>query len=160
MEGVDSLFESKILVKSPKLRNKAQRKVNYKNYEAITIKRNYDTKLSATPNYEEKLSQEILWCKIILEIQRIFKIPIIGVNIIPILKECQNTFKKLYSFIEKFEFDFAQHERGRDFGLFFFWFIFFGLKPFKVLGRNKYIFSLHRSQDKVVRNNFICQTLL
>jgi hypothetical protein len=50
-EGDGSLVESKILVKSPTPRNKAQRKVDY---------RNYDTKLSATHNYEEKLSQEII----------------------------------------------------------------------------------------------------
>ena len=49
-EGDVSLFESKILVKSPKPRNKAQRKVDYKNYDAITMSR----------NYEEKLSQEII----------------------------------------------------------------------------------------------------
>ena len=46
MEGNGSLFESKILVKSPKPRNKVQRKKDYKNYDAITISRNYDTKLS------------------------------------------------------------------------------------------------------------------
>ena len=42
-------------MKSPKLRNKAQRKVDYKNYDAITMRRNYDTKLSGeiiTGNYE------------------------------------------------------------------------------------------------------------
>ena len=47
-------------MKSPKRRNKAQRKVDYKNYDAITMSRNYDTKLSAsnssgeimTGNYE------------------------------------------------------------------------------------------------------------
>jgi hypothetical protein len=49
-EGDGPLFESKILVKSPKLRNKAQRKVDYKNYDAITMSR----------NYEEKLLQEIM----------------------------------------------------------------------------------------------------
>jgi hypothetical protein len=36
--------------KSPKQRNKEQRKVDYKNYGAITMSR----------NYEEKLSQEIM----------------------------------------------------------------------------------------------------
>ena len=56
----DSDRESKILVKSPKPRNKAQRKVDYKNYDAITMRRNYDMKLSATRNYEEKLIQEII----------------------------------------------------------------------------------------------------
>ena len=42
-------------MKSPKPRNKAQRKVNYKNYDAIAMRRNYDTKLSGeiiTGNYE------------------------------------------------------------------------------------------------------------
>ena len=42
-------------MKSPKPRNKAQRKVDYKNYDAITMRRNYDTKLSGeiiTGNYE------------------------------------------------------------------------------------------------------------
>jgi hypothetical protein len=47
-EGDGSLFESKILFKSSKPRNKAQRKVDYKNYDAITMSRNYDTKLSAS----------------------------------------------------------------------------------------------------------------
>ena len=37
-------------MKSPKPRNKAQRKVDYKKYDAITISR----------NYEEKLLQEII----------------------------------------------------------------------------------------------------
>ena len=49
-EGDGSPFESKILVKSLKPRNKAQRKVDYKNYDAITMRR----------NYEEKLLQEII----------------------------------------------------------------------------------------------------
>jgi hypothetical protein len=49
-EGEGSLFESKILVKSPKTRFKAQRKVDYKNYDAITMSR----------SYEEKLLQEII----------------------------------------------------------------------------------------------------
>ena len=57
---MDRGSESKILVKSPKPRNKAQRKVDYKNYVAITMSRNYDTKLSATRNYHEKLLQEIM----------------------------------------------------------------------------------------------------
>ena len=42
-------------MKSPKLRNKAQKKVDYKNYDEITMRRNYDTKLSReiiTGNYE------------------------------------------------------------------------------------------------------------
>ena len=41
----ESERESKILVKSPKPRNKAQRKVEYKNYDAITMRRNYQEKL-------------------------------------------------------------------------------------------------------------------
>jgi hypothetical protein len=45
-EGDGSLFESKILVKSSKPRNEAQRKVDYKYYDAITMSRNYYTKLS------------------------------------------------------------------------------------------------------------------
>ena len=53
-EGDGSLFESKFLVKSPKPRNKAQRKVDYKNYDAITMSR----------NYEEKLLQEIVTRKL------------------------------------------------------------------------------------------------
>ena len=44
-EGDGSLFESKILVKSPKLKDKAQRKVNYNIYDAITMSRNYEWKL-------------------------------------------------------------------------------------------------------------------
>jgi hypothetical protein len=40
-----SLFERKILVKSPELENKAQRKVDYTNYYAITMGRNYYRKL-------------------------------------------------------------------------------------------------------------------
>ena len=42
-------------MKSPKPRNKVQRKVDYKNYDAKTMRRNYDTKLSGeiiTGNYE------------------------------------------------------------------------------------------------------------
>ena len=42
-------------MKFPKPRNKAQRKVDYENYDALTMRRNYDTKLSAS-----KLSQEII----------------------------------------------------------------------------------------------------
>ena len=44
-------------MKSPKPRIKSQRKVDYKNYEydAITMRRNYNTKLSAS-----KLSGEII----------------------------------------------------------------------------------------------------
>ena len=42
--------QRKILVKSSKPGNKAQRKVEYKNYDAITMSR----------NYEEKLLQEII----------------------------------------------------------------------------------------------------
>jgi hypothetical protein len=45
IEGDGSLFESKILLKSPKPRFKAQRKVDYKNYDAITMSRNYYRKL-------------------------------------------------------------------------------------------------------------------
>ena len=40
---------------SPKPRNKDQRKIDYKNYDAITMRRNYDTKLSGEiipGNYE------------------------------------------------------------------------------------------------------------
>ena len=46
-----SLFESKILVKSPKPRNEAQRKVNYKNYDSITMSRTYYMKLWASIYY-------------------------------------------------------------------------------------------------------------
>ena len=42
-------------MKSVKPKNKAQRKVDYKNYDAITMRRNYNTKLSAS-----KLSGEII----------------------------------------------------------------------------------------------------
>ena len=42
--------QRKILMKSPEPGNKAQRKVKYKNYDAITMSR----------NYEEKLLQEIM----------------------------------------------------------------------------------------------------
>ena len=41
-----------------KPRNKAQRKVDYKNYDAITMRRNFQEKLSADiikRNYQEKL---------------------------------------------------------------------------------------------------------
>ena len=37
--------QSKILVKSPKPGNKARRKVEYKNYDTITMSRNYYRKL-------------------------------------------------------------------------------------------------------------------
>ena len=46
---------SKILVKSPEPGNKAQRKVKYKNYDAITMSRNYYRKFSQeiiTENYQ------------------------------------------------------------------------------------------------------------
>ena len=42
-------------MKSHKPRNKAQRKVDYKNYDAITMSRNYEEKLSAkiiSENYD------------------------------------------------------------------------------------------------------------
>ena len=38
-------------MKSPEPRNKAQRNVDYKNYDAITMRRNYDTKI-ITGNYQ------------------------------------------------------------------------------------------------------------
>ena len=60
VSGSQALFESKILVKSPKPRIKAQRKVDHKNYDAITMSRNYEEKLLHTGNYEEKLLQEII----------------------------------------------------------------------------------------------------
>jgi hypothetical protein len=50
-----SLFERKILKKSPEPGNRAQRKVDYTNYYAITIRTNYFTKLLPkiiTENYE------------------------------------------------------------------------------------------------------------
>jgi hypothetical protein len=50
-----SLFEMKILVKSPEPGNRAQRKVDYTNYYAIPLRRNYFRKLSPkiiTENYE------------------------------------------------------------------------------------------------------------
>ena len=56
MKGIERVKErARILVKSPKPRNKVQRKVDYKNYDAITMRRNYDTKLSGeiiSGNYE------------------------------------------------------------------------------------------------------------
>ena len=52
MKGIERVkgAQRKILVKSPEPGNKAQGKVEYKNYHAITIIR----------NYEEKLLQEII----------------------------------------------------------------------------------------------------
>jgi hypothetical protein len=50
--------QRKIFVKSPEPGNKAQRKVEYKNYQAITMSRNYEEKLSVeiiTGNYHRKL---------------------------------------------------------------------------------------------------------
>ena len=58
-EADGSLFESKILVKSPKPRNEAQRKVDYKNYDVVT----YEQKLSweiLRRNYQQKLWREIM----------------------------------------------------------------------------------------------------
>jgi hypothetical protein len=43
--------QRKILVKSPEPGNKAQRKVEYKNYHAITMSRNYEEKI-ITGNYK------------------------------------------------------------------------------------------------------------
>ena len=40
----ESERDIKILVKSPKPRNKAQRKVDFKNYDAITMRKNYQEK--------------------------------------------------------------------------------------------------------------------
>ena len=52
MKGIERVkgAQRKILVKSPEPGNKAQRKVEYKKYHAITMSR----------NYEEKLLQEIM----------------------------------------------------------------------------------------------------
>ena len=52
MKGIERVkgAQRKILVKSPEPGNKAQRKVEYKNYDAITMSR----------NYEEKQLQEIM----------------------------------------------------------------------------------------------------
>ena len=53
----------RILVKSPESENKAQRKVEYKNYHAITMSRNYKEKLYKNiirRNYYRKLSGEII----------------------------------------------------------------------------------------------------
>ena len=52
MKGIERVkgAQSKILVKSPEPGNKAQRKVEYKNYDAIII----------TENYHRKLLQEII----------------------------------------------------------------------------------------------------
>ena len=50
-------------MKSPKPRNKAQRKVDYKNYDAITMRRNYQEKLwheIIRRNYDAKLWASIL----------------------------------------------------------------------------------------------------
>ena len=44
-DALGSLFERKILVKSPEPGYKAQRKVDYTNYYAITMRRNYYRKL-------------------------------------------------------------------------------------------------------------------
>ena len=55
--------QRKILVKSPEPENKAQRKFKYKNYHAITMRRNYEEKLSKEiikGNYQRKLSKEII----------------------------------------------------------------------------------------------------
>ena len=49
------LFERKTLVKSPEPVTKAQRKVDYTNYYAITMRRNYHRKLSVkiiSENYD------------------------------------------------------------------------------------------------------------
>ena len=50
-------------MKSPKPRNEAQRKVDHKNYDAITLSRNYQEELSEEiirRNYDTKLSGEIM----------------------------------------------------------------------------------------------------
>ena len=53
-EEESSPFVSKILVKSPKPRNKVQRKVDYKNYDAKIMSRNYYMKFSASILWREK----------------------------------------------------------------------------------------------------------
>ena len=42
-------------MKSPKPRNKVQRKVDYKNYDTITMSRNYEWKLSASISMKRKM---------------------------------------------------------------------------------------------------------
>ena len=56
MKGIDRMKgkQRKILVKSLEPGNKAQIKVEYKNYDAITMSRNYEEKSS------RELSQEII----------------------------------------------------------------------------------------------------
>ena len=49
------LFERKILMKSQKPGNKAQRKVDYTNHYAITMRRNYQWKLSANISITQKM---------------------------------------------------------------------------------------------------------
>jgi hypothetical protein len=63
-EGDVSLFVSKILVKCPKPRNEAQREVDYKQYDAITMSKNYHQKLLhriIRRNYYAKLSASIYY---------------------------------------------------------------------------------------------------
>ena len=57
MKGIERVkgVQRKILVKSPKPGNKVQRKVEYKNYEAITMSRNYYRKLSASVSIMQKM---------------------------------------------------------------------------------------------------------
>ena len=58
-------------MKSPKPRNKAQRKVDYKNYYAITMSRNYEEKSLQeimTENYDRKLSASISMTRKIWEL--------------------------------------------------------------------------------------------
>ena len=50
--------QRKILVKSPEPGNKGQRKVEYTNYDAITMSRNYE-EISSRENYYRKLSASI-----------------------------------------------------------------------------------------------------
>ena len=54
-------------MKSPKPSYKAHRKVDYKNYDAITMRRNYDTKLLASKLWGEIMTENIQlvyqWCR-------------------------------------------------------------------------------------------------
>ena len=78
-------MESKILVKSPKQRNKAQKKVDYKYYDAITMRRNYQEKLwheIIRRNYDAKLSASIYYVVENVEIIGILAYPKIFCDIL------------------------------------------------------------------------------
>ena len=78
-------------MKSPKPRNKAQRKVDYKNYDAITMRRNYQEKL-----WHEIISDALLSGEIITRNYELVYYVVENVGIIGILAYPKNIYIFFY----------------------------------------------------------------